>query len=350
MYIYARFLISTLIVFSSAFSQADQNDNRQMHDAFAKGFLAIKENKPEEAKKSFMNAGQSASSAGQWAGIIDAGNALLKLDDPQNANILFQKALKTAQTNQDWHQLIGTGYALASLPLNLNAQGSAVAAFSNASQLSLTAKDWMGMAEAAKGCISIQEASQASQILDQAFVIAKETYSQNGAEALAKLYSELGNPESVQKCQNLIAEINEIRGGFQERAVIQPPAGWNPVGDSVAGPPKLDLETQKAIRASADAEIQSKNEYILEQERIEAEHQQAASVWVDYYYYPYGCSYGVYEVWPSTMLVEWADSCMSSYVYVDGYYSYSQSNYSGFGFGFGYSDDDVSVSFGVFSY
>ena len=349
-----RFFITNLflIVFSSQLISAQPNDlEGKMHNAFGHGFKAAEENRNDEAIKFFTEAGNFAKQASIIHGMIDAGNALRNLNQTDQAASFFNAGLDLALQAKDWHQLISLGYAFASLPITTRNTNSAVKSFTEAGKIALNQNDWIGLTESANGLINMNLNKKAEALLDQGLDFVKQAYSLNGCRVIADLYKKLGLLEKVAACKDVEAELNQYKDDFQGREKIAPPKGWSPVGESVAGPPKLDIETQKAIRASADEDIRQKHEYMLQQEKFEEERRREASRWYNYYYYPYGYSYGSYDAWTTDTLVSWGGYYSSYYSYSNGYYSYSgNSYYSGYGFSFGYADEDVSVSFGVYSY
>lgn len=348
-----RFFIILFAIFilplSTIYTQ-ERTPEEKMHNAFGHGFQLAKENSTDEAKEYFLEAGQIAKEIQSWPGLIDAGNALRNLGFFDEAIVYFQQALSIASTSNKWHHLVGTAYAFSTIE-SISEKSASI--FKSAAELAYQQTDWVGICEAANGLIQIQKNQDAEKILDLALEIVENNYSIQGAQALSKLYQKIGNHSKFQLCRDLETEFYSYAdlGEYQERKIVTPPKGWSPVGDSVAGPPKLDIETQKAIRASADEDIRQKHEYMLQQEKIEAEKINQANSWLGYYYYPYGYSYGNYNItWSSNLISSWGSYYSSYYSYSDGYYSYSGSSYSGFGFGFGYSDSDVSVSFGVYSW
>jgi hypothetical protein len=322
---------------------------QSMHDAFARGFEATKAKNKEESVQWFQKAGQYAVQAQEWKGCLDAGSALLKLGQPADAASLFDQASNIAQSQQDWRIGVAVGYAYASLPPDLNKKEDSKNAFVSAASFAKGKNDWMGMTEAANGLVNVGYNDTAASVAAEAKQIVDEAASPQGAEVIAELYKKLGmNGEAQQMAtahQNYVQEHEVAR-----RQIIQPPPGWSPVGESVAGPWVPSPEQQKQARESADKDIEAKNQWILQQEQIEAEHKKEASQYSSYYYYPYGySSYTSYEPWDWDMLVSWADSCGSSYVYTDGYYHHN-GDYSGFGFAFGYSDGNTAFGFSIQSY
>ncbi len=343
---YALFILMISLIATRGFSE---DPTRSMHDSFAKGFQAIKAKNKAEAIQHFQEAGQFAAQASEPRGCLDAGNALLKLGEPAQASGLFDQAFQMAEQKQDWRIAIAVGYAFASLPPDQGKKESSNQAFHLAEQTAQSQNDWIGMTEAANGLIQIGDHDGAAGVLSVAKTIVDQTQSDKGAQVIAQLYEKLGMTEESQGMK--ISREDYLKARGNAKVAIAPPPGWSPVGESVAGPKVPSIEQQKAARASADQDIAAKNEYILEQEKLELEREKLANEYSSYYYYPYGyASYTTYQPWGWDQLVSWADTCGSSYAYVDGYYVYESGPYTGFGFDFGYSDGHSSfgVSLAVF--
>jgi hypothetical protein len=135
-----------------------------------------------------------------------------------------------------------------------------------------------------------------------------------------------------------------------KRSVPQPPPGWSPVGESIAGPSIPSVEQQLLARESTNKDIDAKNQWILQQEQMEFEKQKQAQEYSGYFYSPYGYASGaMYQPWGWDQLVPWADHYSGYYGYSNGYYHH-QGGYSGFGFSFGYADDNSFFGFGVHGY
>lgn len=341
-------LMLCAFMLSSTFVYAE-DAIQSMHDSFARGFQAIEAKNKDEAVKMFRQAGQYAVQAGEWKGCLDAGSSLLKLGQPADAAALFDQASNIGQTQQDWRIGVAVGYAYASLPADQNKKQNASNSFMSAASFAKGKSDWTGMAEAANGLVNIGDKNAASSVAAEAKQIVDQTQSPKGAEVIAELYKKMDMGGEAQQMMNTSQNYAQVHETARKQ-IIQPPAGWSPVGESVAGPWVPSPEQQKLARESADKDIESKNQWILQQEQIEAEHQKEATQYSSYYYYPYGySSTNVYTPWDWDMLIPWASSCSSSYVYTDGYYHHN-GDYSGFGFAFGYSDGDSSFGFSVQSY
>ncbi|MBI1871722.1 MAG: hypothetical protein HYS07_11135 [Chlamydiae bacterium] len=327
-----------LILFSFLLPIAIAEDRAQsMQDALGRAFQAVKAKNHEEAVQLFEKAGQLAIQISEWKGCLDAGNALLKLGEANQSLSLFESALPIAQKQGDWRIFVASGYALASLPQNLNAKDKAIHSFILAAQAAKQKKDWMGLTEAANGLNHLENQPAAVQALNDAREIVQETKSLRGAQVLAELYQKSGLPNESQQMKIAKEEFARIQG-HAEQSQIEPPPGWNPVGESVSRPPVPNIEQQRMARQSADKDIEEKNQWIVQQKQLELEKEKMASQYSGYYYYPYGYdSYTSYEPWGWDLLIPWADYYGSSYVYTDGYYHYS-GDYVGFGFAYGYSD------------
>lgn len=343
----ALFILVFSVISTFGFSE---DPSRSMHDAFAKGFQAVKARNKAEAVQHFQEAGQFSVQAGESHGCLDAGNALLKLGEPAQAAGLFDQAFQMAQQKQDWRIAIASGYAFASLPADQGKKQTGTDAFNFAAQAAQASNDWIGMTEAANGLIQLGDRDRARQTLESAKILVDQAKSAQGAQVIAQLYEKIGLAEESQGMKLTREGYVKLHQDARTK-VIPPPPGWSPVGESIAGPKIPGIEQQKAARASADKDIASKNEWILQQEQLELEHEKMAHEYSRYYYYPYGyASSASYQPWGWDLLIPWADSCASSYSYVGGYYVYSSGPYTGFGFDFGYASGNsfFGVSLAVF--
>ena len=311
---------------------------QSMHDAFARGFEATKAKNREEAEQWFEKAGQFAVQAKEWKGCLDAGSALLKLGQPAKSSGFFDQAFSIAKAEQDWRIAVAVGYGYASLPADQNRRQNASDAFLLAGDSAGQKSDWIGLTEAANGLIQVENRDQARAVLDDAKKIVDQTKSIKGAQVVAQLYDRLGLAQESQEMKSERQNFSDLHENARKN--LPPPPGWKPVGESVAGPYIPSAEQQKAARASADQTIEQTNQWILQQEQIEAKHAQSAKQYSSYYYYPYGyASYTHYQPWDWNHLVSWADSCSTTYIYTDGHYQCG-SDYVGFGFSYGYSGSD----------
>lgn len=338
--------ILMIILSSQAFSQ---DPLTSMHDAFARGFEATKAKNRSEAVEWFQKAGQFATQAKEWKGCLDSGNALLKLGEPGQAADLFDKAYQIAQEKKDWRIAVAAGYAFASLPPDLGKKSVASSSFLLAADLAKESDDWIGMTEATNGLIHIENRESAEHVLSDAKQIVDKTKSVKGAQVIAQLYERLGDTGEAQGMKTAREDYIEFRESTK-KAVPQPPPGWNPVGESVAGPPVPSVEQQRLARESADKDIEAKNQWIQQQEQMEFEKQKQAQEYSGYFYYPYGYASGSgYQSWGWDQLVPWASHYGGYYGYSDGYYHHN-GGYSGFGFSFGYANNNSFFGFGVHGY
>ncbi|MBI1884190.1 MAG: hypothetical protein HYS08_08310 [Chlamydiae bacterium] len=341
-----KFLVSLSIVcFLSAFAFAEDT-LQSMHDAFGRGFQAVKSKNKEEAVTWFKKAGNDATQAQEWRGCLDAGNALLKLGSPQDAAPLFHEAFQIGQSKNDWRISIASGYALASLPPDLHEKEAAIQAFSSATEEANKKNDWIGLTEAAKGLIHVGDTSHASQVLADTRKVVEATQNAKGAQVISDLYTQLGMAKEAEEMKAKKEKFEQAPG--ESGPYVEPPPGWSASGESVASPSIPSPEQQRMARESADKDIEAKNQYIAQQREIEVTREREANQYSSYYYYPYGyASYTAYEPWGWDLLTPWADTYAGYYTYRDGYYSYSGS-YTGFGFAYGYADGNSSFGVSVF--
>ncbi|MEA3328349.1 MAG: tetratricopeptide repeat protein [Candidatus Omnitrophota bacterium] len=299
----AIFIIA-LLAFSWSNSYAGQDPKTSMYDALANGYSATVKRNKALAIEWFKKAASLARKARSWQGCIDSGYGLLALEQINEAELLFTKAFAFAERNRDWRGCVASGYAYSGLPIMLKKQQAVISAFEKAARFSKRDGDWRGLLEAGKGLFSIGRREPAVKYYNQAFQTAKKLESAEGLKNLAVTYRESGNPEKARECSRLAG------------ASIAPPAGWQPAGETVAGPPQISPEIQKANRLSADKEIAQKIKWLIEQKKAEVKRKEKANVCLNYYY-----PYANYFSWRPTYgswTVGWASYCLRNYYFSNG--------------------------------
>lgn len=308
----------------------------EMDDALGRAYKAATEKKMDEAKDWFRKAGQYAQELNSWQGLIDSGYGLSTLGLPQEAKTAFDNASQIILQDKDWHSAVALGYAYASLPKQLGTVESAIQMWTKAKELANEDNDWCGLLEAGRGFMSTSKNKEAEECFDLARNIVKETPTENAIKALVQAYRKLGKEDKAIECTTYQAQASET-----------PPPGWVPTaGESVRGPKTVPVSVQQAQRESADKDIEQKQQWELEQERLKQEERlhkqelayQAYRDYLYYYSYPY---YGIYTgiitnfddyyiyawttqpVWvirTDDEIYNWALWNLGRYTYVDGIY------------------------------
>ena len=282
-------ILSSLLIFILIIPVFAKDVNlEKMEDALARGYLAASKNDIDEAFDNFTKSIYFAKKAKSWKGLADAGNAFSALGEPKKALSPFKLAYKIASSQKDWRGLVAISYSYASLPVNLNTQKHAFSALNLARKIASSKNDWRGLSEIRKASLRLSE-------------IAKKS----GSLALYNKY----------------VKIAEDLSDFKTKDATTPPPGWNPYGESIAGPKKISPEAQIAMRKSADKDIQEDLKY---QEKIkEKENYDYYVIYRQYYNFPYYHTYyGYWHPLSHSQVYTWAHRYLSRYRLINGIYIY----------------------------
>jgi hypothetical protein len=297
--------ITSLLIFPLLNSYAGEDSETKMHNALAKGYLAASKNDKPSAIDWFKKAGEFARKARSWQGCIDSAYGLLALEQNKEKVVyLFDQALAFAKRNKDWRGCVATGYGYSSLSIILNKKKDAAQAFKQAAIFSKKDGDWRGLLESGKGFFALGETSQAIDYYNAAFKIAKELESAEGLNKLADSYRKSASLQNAKECMRLAESLTP------------PPPGWEPAGETVAGPPKISPEIQRASRESADKEIAEKTKWLIEQKKAEVKRKERAKVYINYYY-PY-VNYTYWQRSYGPWTVNWALYRLRNYRFRNG--------------------------------
>ncbi len=274
----------------------------KMHNALGMAYSAASEQDKDLALEWFKKAGRFAKKARSWQGCIDSGYGLLVLDEDKQAISLFDKAFEFAKRQKDWRACIACGYAYNSVQAKLATKQKAVRAFKQAAKFSTKDENWRGLIESGKGLVSLGMPHQAIEYYDQAFLIAKKIESVEGLGRIGGCYQKATEMEKAKECNRISASLNA------------PPPGWKALGETIASPPEISPEIQKASRRSTDQEISDKDKWFLEQKKAEIKRDQEAKAYSNYYA-PYRNYYG-WQPYYGPWIRSWG------LFYLSNYYSY----------------------------
>lgn len=309
--------------------------NEKMSDSMARAYKSASERKMDQAKSYFIKAMQYAEQAGSWQGLLDSGYGLSTLGDTTKARAAFDKAMPLIQKAGDWHGAVALGYAYASLPQQTETTSIATNMWTETMNWANEENDALGLLEAGRGFMSINDNQQAEQCLDSAREIIKQAPTERAVKILVQAYRKLGREDKALECAAY--QIPEDT----------PPPGWTPTaGQTVRKPKTVSEAAQLAQRNSADMDIAAKRNWeqeqalIKQQERMQKQ-ELAYLAYQDYmrfYSYPYYGEYGgfIYNnddfyfgawcgrpMWAERTYDEignWALWNMGRYSYVDGFY------------------------------
>ena len=300
-------------------ANAEVVDLDKMHNALGNAYYALsKEHNNKKAISYFKEALGVARRLGNWQGSLDAGIGLIALGKDEEGIKACEDALRFSKTREDWRGCIAVGYGLGSLPEGK--KKSARGAFLSAKTIAARLKDWRGCLKAGEGFLSLAAAIKDSiGCFDSAFSICKEQKSPEGMETLKEAFKKAGAIDKSKECGKKAKEFKAMYAEAKPR-LTSPPPGWSPVGETVREPKRISLEAQRLNRASTDKDIQAKNEWIKEQEALEAERKRYERTY-DYYYCPYDSH--IWDVTDSpTYLYNWALNRLRYYRLRDGVYYY----------------------------
>ena len=292
----------------------------KMHNTLGNAYYALsKEHNNKKAISYFEDALGVARRLGNWQGCLDAGIGLIALGKGKEGLKACEEALRFSKTGEDWRGCIAVGYGLGSLPKKMKKK-SAKEAFLLAKVIAVKLKDWRGGLKAGEGFLSLAAAIKDSiGCFDSAFSICKEQKSLEGVETLKEAFKKAGAISKSRECEEKAKEFKAMYAEHKPRRT-SPPPGWSPVGETVREPKRISLEAQRLNRASIDKDIQAKNEWIKQQETIEAERKRYERAY-DYYYCPYDSH--IWDVTDSpTYLYNWALNRLRYYRLRDGVYYY----------------------------
>lgn len=265
--------------------------SQDLNNAMGQAYKAVTEKKLDKAKKWFRKAGDYAKEAKNWQGLMDAGYGLSTLGLPDEAVGYFNSAGETITQSKDWHGGVALGYAYASLPDKLKVLDKATKIWTESETWAKNQNDLFGLIEVGRGFMSIGKNTQAENCFDLAREILKRTPTEEGIKALVQAYRKLGKENKALECTGFTTAGREG----------QPPPGWRPTaGESVRSPKTVPIAAQEAQRASADKEIQAREEWEKQQAQLKHEEKLqrqrlAYAAYRDslrYYSYPY---YGIYS-------------------------------------------------------
>ena len=321
-----KFLIYTLsfLILSFPLFAKDSYETR-MNDSLAKGYLAVSKYDIDGALNYFTLALKYANDAKNWKGLLDAGNAFSALGKPKESVNPFKNAYNIALSQRDWRGLVALAYSCASLPEKLRTKKISYSSLKTANKIASQTKDWRGVIEIAKAYNKLGKKEKAKEILDK---IKKNIENLNLVSAynmLSQAYRETGSNNEYAEWREAARKLSVQEAQYYAAPRPMPPGVVppSPYGESVAGPPKISPEAQKAIRESADKDAAAKKAYIDKIKSKDAENNKYYMVYRTYYTFPYYYSY--YSQWYAlnqNQLSNWANFYLSRYKLEDETYVY----------------------------
>ncbi len=307
-------IIMGLAFSCDVFSENAENSEENMQNMHATGLFMLSKGKMGSAGQKFAEAGEIAVLLESWQGCMESGYGLLACNKPDEGIKYFGEAFIIAKNNSDWRGCLAASVALLNMPLEFKVNAKGQAAIDSSYKIALSAKNLYGLVEIAKVALEIKNVDMSMKCLEEARLLAEDGQSANGMNQIAAVYKMMGRKDDARECY-LMAK--KFRKG--DKDIVPPPPGWNPAGETVAGPKEIPVETQKALRASADSQIdrnaaeeKEAKSLKLEKEKIEAEKYQYAVAYTPYYSYPF-VSYNTWRPFGYRYVNSWAANRLGFY-------------------------------------
>ncbi len=314
--IISLFILLMLTLTSPVFAK-DVN-LQKMEDALGRGYLAASKNDIDTAFNYFTKSLGFAKKARSWKGFIDAGNAFSALGEPKKSLAPLKNAYNIAVSQKDWRGLIAVSYSYAGLPENLGVNKKALSALNRAFKIASSRGDWRGLLEIARAFYGFGSKDKARDVLISAGKIVETSQLSSVATTLAQIARETDNMDLCDKYTKMAKDFGDF-----EKKYAAPPPGWEPFGESVAGPEKISIAAQIAMRQSADADMISKRKYLAEMKKKEKDTFHYYFAYRKYYDLPYYYNYyGYWRPLNGDQICGWANYYLSSYRLLNGVYVY----------------------------
>ncbi len=313
-------LLAAIVVLVSSLELAlfAQDNQNAVDNSMGQAYAYLSDKDVSKAKEMFVKAGELATNDDNWRSLIEASQGLIVCGDFTQAKNFLDIASDLLDQNYDSQAQLALAYGIMGLPPDRREALHASIPISRAYSIASKSEDWYVLTEVAKLSFALDDDSKALDALSYAVTIAKRRKDAQACLKLSTIYEKYNYPDNAYTCRQLAESYKEE----QKADVPPPPPGWSAAGESVAGPPEIDPEVGKAIRASADQQISDKREWMLEQKRIEAEQHSTYQTYSYFYTYPYDYPYDGYYIYEydDRDLRGWCDYRLSRYHYVDGVY------------------------------
>ncbi|MDD5644458.1 MAG: hypothetical protein PHO00_03300 [bacterium] len=316
------FLASLFLLFScNAFSEISEDSEENMQNMHAAGLFMLSKGKVSSAEEKFAAAGQKAVLLGSWQGCMESGYGFLACDKPYEGVKYFENAFAIAREDADWRGCLAAGVALLNMPLEFKVRAKGNDAVNSAYEYVLSEQNLYGLIEIAKASWAMKKIDMSLKCLDVAKLIAEKQETAVAMNQIASVYKSMGRKNEAKECYILSKKFAK---GVKQ--IVLPPPGWEPAGETVAGPKDVPIETQKTLRSSSDSQIdrnaaegKEAKRLKLEQDKIEAEKYQYAVAYAPYYSYPFPF-YDTWRPFGSRYINSWATDRL-------GFYYGSRGNY-----------------------
>ncbi|MBN2191030.1 MAG: hypothetical protein JW728_07470 [Candidatus Aureabacteria bacterium] len=306
--------ILVLTFSSNVFSENTENTEENMQNMHATGLFMLSKGQAGSAEEKFVAAGKIAVLLKSWQGCVESGYGLLACNKPDESIEYFEKAFTIAEGNSDWRGCLAASVALLNMPLEFKVGAEGEKAMDSSRKIAVSSRDFYGLVEIAKVAWEMKKVDMALRYLVEAKLLAEDAQSAGGLNQIAAVYKMMGRKDEAGECYLMAKKFRK-----DSREIVPPPPGWSPTGETVAGPKEIPIETQKALRASADSQIdrnadeeKEAKKLKLEKEKIEAEKYQYAVAYTPYYSYPFP-SYNTWRPFGYRYINSWATNRLGFY-------------------------------------
>ncbi|MCH7505079.1 hypothetical protein IID04_05565 [PVC group bacterium] len=261
----------------------------------------------KSARKAFLKAAKDAKSKKDWRNLLDAGYSLLSLGEVSLAKDTFTDCQSIVSEHSEWQSSLALGFAFMSVRDSKRAERY----FLESKNKSLKNEDVYGLIESAKALFSISVEPQASEALEKAQILSQNTKNIDALEEICQLLHQNKDILPYDECRRKITQLREEISNLPK-----PPRGWEAWGETIASPPPIPLETQKASREIADRILSEKYRWIADMKRESLRKKEQAVKYASYYT-PYRPS-----IYPSALSTHLAWDFLRTYYTLHGLHHY----------------------------
>lgn len=294
-----------------------QNRKNEPDNTLGKAYAYLANKKFGLSVKSFEKAAELVMDTNDWQAYLNTAQGLIVFKKFDKAKALIQKTVEIVNEQKNERAFVAVGYGIVGLPEEHRGNLSAENIADNAMAIAYKKDNWYSFIEIGRLYNICGNREKSLTALRKSLEIVANRKTIKGCRELKKVFTELGYPEYVKKCEEFECEFREFASDTGGQNVPAPPAGWSPVGETVAGPDMPGVEAGIAVRRSADDQIANKKDWLLRQEELNANQEDWFNCMAYYYRYPSG--YDLYD-YTYDDAVAWGHYRLSHYRYRNGFY------------------------------
>lgn len=273
---------------AKAIAQEAKDWREMLAVGYAYASLPEDENSATDAVAVVQEAEKTAESEKSWRALIEIADAFTHLKSVDLAKNTYDKAvnflkedLANAEKEQNWLALIEISKAFTHLKSFELAKSTTLKATEILKQQEKGAEksgDWLSLLQIGQGYVQLKSAELAKATYDKALGLLEKVKDTDGLEILAKGYEEIGAKDKAvevaallneTKKQETTATTKKIRRKKERK---EPPAGWSPIGKSLAEAPEISNTSRQILADKAQTKMALANEKALME--IESEKEQ----------------------------------------------------------------------------